>query len=112
MLKNFLQTLLKKHLRQLNLIAPPRGDLSMMRSNTKWLINLKKWITVVSHFEKFESAVIDIDVDLSSLDETELYETLFDFEIENEIDWKLESSSHAIPKNGSTPTDSDWIKDK
>jgi hypothetical protein len=56
--------------------------------------------------------VIDIDVDLSSLDETELYETLFDFEIENEIDWKLESSSHAIPKNGSTPTDSDWIKIK
>jgi hypothetical protein len=83
-----------------------------MRSNTKWLINLKKWITVVSHFEKLESAVIDIDVDLSILDETELYETLFDFEIENEIDWKLESSYHAIPKNGSTPTDSDWIKTK
>ncbi len=111
MLKNFLQTLLKKHLRQLNLIAPPRGDLSMMRSNTKWLINLKKWITVVSHFEKLESAVIDIDVDLSSLDEDELYETLCDFESDNEINWKLKSSSHAFTKIGSIPTDSDWIKD-
>jgi hypothetical protein len=66
----------------------------------------------MSHVEIIESAVIDIDVDLSSLDETELYETLFDFEIENEIYWKLESSSHAIPKNGSTPTHSDWIKIK
>ena len=108
MLKNFLQTLLKKHLRQLNLIAPPRGDLSMMRSNTKWLINLKKWITVVSHFEKLESAVIDIDVDLSSLDEDELYETLCDFESENEINWKLKSRAFAFTKIGIAPTVSDW----
>lgn len=92
-------------------MTPLRGDLSMMKSNTKWLINLKKWITVVSHFEKLESAVIDIDVDLSSLDEDELYETLCDFESDNEINWKLKSSSHAFTKIGSIPTDSDWIKD-
>ena len=65
----------------------------------------------MSHVEIIESAVIDIDVDLSSLDETELYETLFDFEIENEIDWIWESSSHAFTKIGSIPNDSDWIKD-
>ena len=93
-------------------MIPLTGELSMIPSNTKWLINLKKWITVVSHFEKLESAVIDIDVDLSSLDEDELYETLCDFESENEINWKLKSAFHAIPKNGSTPTDSDWIKIK
>lgn len=56
--------------------------------------------------------MIDIDVDLSSLDEDELYETLCDFESENEINWKLKSAFHAIPMNGSTPTDSDWIKIK
>ena len=39
----------------------------------------------MSYLEKIESAVIDIDVDLSSLDEEELYETLWDFDIENEI---------------------------
>ena len=66
----------------------------------------------MSYLEKIESAVIDIDVDLSSLDEEELYETLWDFEFENEINWKLKSSSHAFTVIGSTPTDSDWIKDK
>ena len=67
---------------------PLTGELSMIPWNTKWLINLKKWITVVSYLEKIESAVIDIDVDLSGLDEEELYETLWDFEIENEINLK------------------------
>jgi hypothetical protein len=66
----------------------------------------------VSYLEKIESAVIDIDVDLSSLDEEELYETLWDFEFENEIKWKLKSSSHAFTEIGSTPTDADWIKYK
>ena len=93
-------------------MTPLHGDLLMMMSNTKWLINLKKWITVWSYIEQLESAVIDIDVDLSSLDEEELYETLWDFEFENEINWKLKSSSHAFTEIGSTPTDSDWIKDK
>ena len=65
---------------------PLTGELSMIPSNTKWLINLKKWITVVSYLEKIESAVIDIDVDLSSLDEEELYETLWDFEFEIDED--------------------------
>ena len=65
----------------------------------------------MSHVEIIESAVIDIDVDLSSLDEDELYETLCDFESDNEINWKLKSSSHAFTKIGSIPTDSDWIKD-
>ena len=91
---------------------PLTGELSMIPWNTKWLINLKKWITVVSYLEKIESAVIDIDVDLSGLDEEELYETLWDFEFENEINWKLKSSSHAFTEIGSTPTDADWIKDK
>lgn len=66
----------------------------------------------MSHVELLESAVIIIDTDLSSLDEDELYETLCDFESENEINWKLKSSSHAFTKIGSTPTDSDWIKTK
>jgi hypothetical protein len=61
--------------------------------------------------EVIESAVIDIDVDLSSLHEDELYETLCDFESENEVNWKVKSSFHAFTKIGSIPTDSDWIKD-
>jgi hypothetical protein len=75
------------------------------------LANLKKW-TVTSHEEVIESAVIDIDVDLSSLDEDEMHETLCDFESKNEIDWKLKSSSHAFTKIESIPTDADWINDK
>ena len=64
----------------------------------------------MSHVEVIESTFIDIDVDLSSLDEDELYETLCDFESDNEIKWKLESSYHAFTKIGSLPNDSDWIK--
>jgi len=65
----------------------------------------------MSHVELLESAVININVDLSSLDEDELYETLCDFESENEVNWKVKSSFHAFTKIGSIPTDSDWIKD-
>jgi len=71
------------------------------------LTNLKNW-TVISHVEVIESAVIDIDVDLSSLDEDELYETLCDFESENEINWKLKSRAFAFTKIGIAPTVSDW----
>ena len=91
-------------------MTPLHGDLLMMMSNTKWLINLKKWITVWSYIEQLESAVIDIDVDLSSLDEAERYEILGDLDFEDEINWKLESVFHAFTEIGSTPTDSDWIK--
>lgn len=62
--------------------------------------------------EVIESAVIDIDVDLSSLDEDELYETLCDFESENEISWKVKSRAYAFTKIGVVTTVSDWIKTK
>jgi hypothetical protein len=66
----------------------------------------------MSHVELLQSAVIDIDVDLSSLDEDELYETLCDFESENEINWKVKSRAHAFTEIGIVPTDSDWVKTK
>jgi hypothetical protein len=62
--------------------------------------------------EVIESAVIDIDVDLSSLHEDELYETLCDFESENEISWKVKSRAYAFTKIGMVPTVSDWVKTK
>ena len=64
----------------------------------------------MSHVEVIESAVIDIDVDLSSLDEDELYETLCDFESENEINYKVKSRAHAFTEIGMVPIVSDWVK--
>jgi len=66
----------------------------------------------MSHVELLESAVINIDDDLSSLDEDELYEALCDFESENEINWKVKSRAYAFTEIGIVPTDSDWVKTK
>lgn len=68
---------------------------------------MKKFV-IVRHSEIIQKAVIDLDIDLSSLDEGELHEALSEIDADTEIDWKLKSHALAYVKVGSIPVEKDW----
>lgn len=75
--------------------------------NTRLLLSVKKFV-IVCHSEIIQKAVVDLNIDLSSLDEQELHETLSEIDATSEIDWKLKSRALAFTNQGANVEKSDW----